>query len=404
MDPTSLLFLGGTLGAIAGAAAMRALSPSKSEPSPTAPASTPPRRTSDERLEHMVSILRAIPDTLVVVDDDDRVLELKLGRRHGRSAALPRLADVTLDELFPGEVAESLRAARRETAASDRVVVLELELEFAGDRRPHEARVAKLDERRVLILLRDVTESRVTEQLLVRAKEHAQEMLVARGEFMARMGHDIRNAMTGVLGMTDLLLATQADPSARRYLEIIQRSGDHLVGLVRDLADFGRLEQGRMPIERQPTDVRRLVADTLEFHAPAARKVETELSSVVDADVPERVELDPLRVRQMLDNLVGNAIKFTERGRVTLRVRYQGGKLAIRVEDTGVGIPAESLPHVFDAFVQAVGQSQKKYGGSGLGLSITKLLATCMGGNVEVESQVGVGTAFELVLPAPAAP
>lgn len=401
MDPISLLLLGGTLGAVAGAAATRTFGAKRETSARALPLPTAPRSSADDRLGRMVAILRAIPDTLLVVDEDDRVLELKLGRRHGRGTALPRLADVTLGGLFPPDVADALRAARASCVEGDQVVGLEVDLDFAGERRPYEARVARLDDRRVVILLRDVTEARVTERLLVRAKEHAQEMLVARGEFMARMGHDIRNAMTGVLGMTDLLLTTKADPSARRYLEIIQRSGEHLVGLVRDLADYGRLEQGRMPIQTSPADVRRLVADALDFHAPAATRADTELLAVFDRALPRELSLDSLRVRQMLDNLIGNAIKFTEHGEIVVRVKHVSGKLVLRIEDTGVGIPAESLPHVFDAFVQAAGQSQKKYGGSGLGLSITKLLVTCMGGTIEVESRVGVGTAFQLIVPAP---
>ncbi len=363
------------------------------------PASEPPMpEARSARLARMVAILNALPDTLVVIDDDDGVVELKLSQRAGRSSAVPRLEGVRLDDLFSPEVSEALRAARRECVDSAHVSRRELELELAGERRLCEVRMVRADPRHVALLIRDVTEQAVTARILTDAKETAEAMVTARTEFMGHMSHDIRNAMTGVLTMTDVLLHRAADPATKRYLEVIQRSGEHLVGLVGDIVDFSRLEQGRMSFEPERIDVRRLITDTMEFHARSADGTGLDIVTEIAREVPDTLLLDAVRFRQLVDNLVGNAIKFTERGGVHVRLGYENGSLELVVRDTGVGMSEQALATIFDAFVQAPNRPSGKPRGSGLGLSIARQLATSMGGTIEAKSREGHGTTLRVVV------
>lgn len=359
-------------------------------------------RSRSERLARTVAILNALPDSFFVLADDDRVLELKIARRAGRKAAMPRLTNVTLRDLFPSAIVDVLRAERDACVDADAIRTRDVELEFAGARRSYEMRIARADAEHVVVLLRDVTDVRLGEKFMITAKEHAEALLAARTEYMARTGHDLRNAMTGVLGMTDILLGTNDDPSARRYLELIQRSGEHFVTLVRDMVEFTRLERGRMPIVVAPVDLRGLFEDAIGFHTGAAESAGLALSLEVDGLVPDRVSLDGARVRQILDNLVGNALKFTERGSVVVRLAHRDGAIEFSVVDTGRGIPKDAADHVFDAFVQVEGADEATQRGSGLGLAIVKQLVDAMGGSVRLDSEVGVGSTFRVRIPAPA--
>ena len=265
---------------------------------------------------------------------------------------------------------------------------------------------------RVYGLISDVTREREHEAEVERARDQAEAASLAKSQFMANMSHEIRTPMNGILGMTELLLGTTLNERQRRFAKAVYRSGESLLGIINDILDFSKMEAGKL--ELAPTDfvLRSVVEDTLELLAPRAHEKRVELSFHEAQGLPETMHGDPLRLRQVLTNLIANAIKFTERGEVVVELRRREAGEAAAVEqgavpvwvefmvrDTGIGIAASVLPRLFTAFTQAHGGMARRYGGTGLGLAISKQLIELMGGRIEVESSPGVGSCFMFCVP-----
>jgi CheY-like chemotaxis protein/HPt (histidine-containing phosphotransfer) domain-containing protein len=213
------------------------------------------------------------------------------------------------------------------------------------------------------------------------------------------MSHEIRTPMNGILGMADLLLQASLPGEQRRSVEIVRNSGETLLEIVNDILDFSRIEAGRMELDDTPFDLGGLVEEVMELLATRAQSKGIELAAEVDPEVPTPLRGDPGRVRQILFNLVGNALKFTERGEVVVRASIaarDGDEVTVRVSvrDTGIGIPAEAHARIFDSFTQVDGSTTRRFGGTGLGLSISRQLVEIMGGAIRVESEPGKGADF----------
>ncbi|WP_100639216.1 ATP-binding protein [Marinobacter salexigens] len=261
-------------------------------------------------------------------------------------------------------------------------------------------------------LRRSEDELRAAKLEAERLARKAEAASLTKSEFLANMSHEIRTPMNAVIGYSDLLSNSVTDPQQRNYLDAIRAGSRSLLMLINDILDLSRIEAGKMRLDYSPVSVRRLLDDVRHIFDLRAREQGITLEVSVGSDMPVAMILDETRFRQVLFNLVGNAIKFTHEGGVEVRAtvgplkgeaaetsEYQSYRLSIKVKDTGIGIPADQLGRIFDAFEQQEGQNTRRYGGTGLGLAISRKLAQMMGGELEVKSEPGQGSVFTLTLP-----
>jgi signal transduction histidine kinase/ActR/RegA family two-component response regulator len=247
---------------------------------------------------------------------------------------------------------------------------------------------------------------------LRRAKEQAEAANQAKSSFLAMMSHEIRTPMNGVIGMAHLLRDTPLTPAQREYLQTIESSGESLLTIINDILDYSKIEAGRIDLENNPFELRQCLGEALDLFSTRTAGEALTLTSTVDSAVPGWIVSDATRLRQILVNLIGNAVKFTARGEVAVTVKVEATTPALQlhfaVRDTGIGIPADRLDRLFKSFSQVDISTSRKYGGTGLGLAISQRLATLLGGRMWVESTEGVGSTFHFTITAtphqPAAP
>jgi light-regulated signal transduction histidine kinase (bacteriophytochrome)/ActR/RegA family two-component response regulator len=254
------------------------------------------------------------------------------------------------------------------------------------------------------LLFHDTTRAERARDALQSAQERAEHLALMKSSFLANMSHEIRTPMNGILGMMQLLQTICVEPEQKRYLDIMQRSGDLMINVINDILDFSKIESGRVDIEKRPFDLTAVIEGVLDLMTPRAQEKSLELAAEFDFPAPRWFEGDSFRLRQVILNIVGNALKFTSVGKVLVRVSYetegpQQGNVVFRISDTGIGISADQLQHVFDKFHQADHSTTRKHGGTGLGLAISRELAVLMGGNISLASTIGVGSTFTVSVP-----
>lgn len=239
---------------------------------------------------------------------------------------------------------------------------------------------------------------------LIRAKEDAVRRARSRASFLASMSHEIRTPLNGVLGMLGLTLEGDLEPAQRTRLEIAHSAGRSLLGLLNDILDISKVEAGKLELEVIPFDLRALIEESATLHAQQAHREGIEVVVDLDPALPPSLLGDPTRTRQIINNLLGNAIKFTDQGEVRIQARYQDDQVHLDVVDTGIGMSPQSLTRIFSPFSQAESTTARRYGGTGLGLALCRQLVERMHGQINVESEQGRGTHFTVVLPLPVNP
>lgn len=260
--------------------------------------------------------------------------------------------------------------------------------------------------REIHVVGADITERKAVEEQLAESLDEVQAANRAKSQFLAAMSHEIRTPMNGVLGMTSLLLDTRLTPAQRTYAEAVKTSGEALLSIINDILDFSKIEAGKVAITEGPLDLRGTLESVCELLSPKAFEKNLEIIAEIDPQIPIRLMGDDARIRQVLINLAGNAVKFSLEGGVILRASLDSfsytddrANIVLEVEDTGIGIAPDDVQRIFDEFAQADQTHARRFEGTGLGLAISRHLVTAMGGSVEVESTLGKGSLFRVRLP-----
>jgi two-component system, sensor histidine kinase and response regulator len=374
------------------------------------------RKKTEEELAYERDLLRGlldnIPDRIYFKDVKSRFLRVSssMAKRLGAKDPVDVFGKTDFD-FYPRDLAQEFFNDEQRIITTGQPLINKLERIVDVDEVESWASVTKvpLYNRSGIVtgiigISRDVTKLKEAEVALEQARDAALETARLKSQFLANMSHEIRTPMNAITGMTDLLLDTPLDEEQREFVDTIRGSTETLLGLINDILDFSKIEAGKLSIETIDFDLREIVEETAEMLAQRAQAKGVELLHTIADDAPTLLRGDPRRVRQVLSNLVSNAVKFTERGEVTIRVTRLSDspnevRLRIAVTDTGIGLDKKTLPLMFQAFTQADGSTTRKYGGTGLGLAISRQLVEMMRGQIGVESELGRGSEFWFELP-----
>ncbi|MCZ8123207.1 MAG: ATP-binding protein [Magnetospirillum sp.] len=369
-------------------------------------------RTAAERAKATLDgALDAMDEGFALFDAQERLVTCNRTYKRLRPGAAARavpgakfadILEAAIDDIHPREATEQRAALIAWRLAKFRDPDGPIEI-VRADGTTIEVTETRSDAGYTVSIYRDVTQERRAAAELVRAKALAEQANYAKSRFLATMSHEIRTPMNGVLGTVELLAGTQLDGRQRGYVEAVERSASALLAILDDILDYSKLEAGDMKIEEIAYDPAAVLRQTVALLTPGAEKKRLALECAVEAGVPQTVAGDPTRVRQVLFNLIGNAVKFTERGGVAATLSRDGDSLVFAISDTGIGIAADALPRLFDRFSQADETISRRFGGTGLGLAIVRELAQAMGGDIAVVSELGKGSTFSMRLPVRAA-
>lgn len=345
-------------------------------------------------------ILDNAADAVFVADKNERwvyVNDLALAMLKFRR---DELIGSDIYNLLPAYFREAARQAFMQNLTAQRLMRQEIKLlKKDGSEVPVEMNVALLPDGSIYGSCRDITSRKEFEAALIKAKVGAEDASKAKSEFLATMSHEIRTPMNGIIGMTELALDTDLNPQQREYLELVKVSSHSLLEIINDILDFSKIESGKIVLEHIEFPIRELIATMLKASAIRAEQKNIELVYQIDPELPEILIGDPGKLRQVLSNLLVNAIKFSHHGSITIDVNLvelhdKHARLHFSVTDQGIGIAQDKLEHIFQPFSQADASTTRKYGGTGLGLSISSRLVNAMNGKLEVQSTKGQGSCF----------
>lgn len=348
-------------------------------------------------------IINSIPDQIIRISDSGKILSLLSPQKHGLFAGYKEGENDTIDTLLEQELAISFLASVKE-CLSDGSFKFDFTHLNWDNLEYYEARLVKLKENEVLVIIRDVTDSKEKEKELQYAKVKAEEASRSKSEFLANISHEIRTPMNAILGFSEWLHENIADPQHKSYLHTILTSGRNLLALINDILDLSKIESGKMRIELEPMKCGVLVN---EIKQVLKHKFETKnlvFNIIIDQSVPEYIYMDEIRFYQILFNVIDNAIKFTAKGYINVSVYTTKTtsddqiNLIVSIEDTGIGIREDQQEKIFTAFTQQSGQSNRYFEGTGLGLAIVSGLLKKLDGEIKIKSKIGKGSTFTITL------
>ena len=358
-------------------------------------------------------VIQTFPDLFLRLDADGTIRSCRASNDKDLLLAAPETIGRRIQDVPDPAAGRAFAAALEDVRRTRSSTSLEYTLVVRDVAQIYEARLLPIHAGQVLAIIRNITERKRAEAQLVAAREAALEIARLKSEFLANMSHEIRTPMTCIIGMTELVLDSNLTSEQRDFLAAVKTSADALLGLLNDILDFSKIEAGKMPLESIPFSLRDCVGQAVNVHAIRAHQKGLKLACNIDPNAPDRLVSDPGRLRQIILNLVGNAIKFTETGEVVVDVRdfpQQGGvaggavRIRFEVRDTGIGIAPHAQSTIFEAFSQADGSMTRRYGGTGLGLAISRQLVELMGGRIDVSSTPGEGSTFGFTATFPLAP
>ena len=363
--------------------------------------------------EQVLGILDIADNAIVSIDEDQRIVFFNQGAERifgwRRDEVIGQELEILMPERFRAGHGRHMAGFHQGPATARRMgergTIYAVRKD--GTEFPAEASISRLQsgsEWLMTAILQDISERRAHECALEAQKEKAEAAVRAKDIFLANMSHEIRTPLNAVIGMTSLLLNTALDEEQRDHTETIRNSGEALLSIINDLLDYSKIDAGRLDLEHHAFEVRRCIEDALDLVAPGTGGKQIELSCMIDPAVPATVLADATRLRQILVNLLSNAVKFTQSGEVLIELgaeQAEDGRslLHFAVSDTGIGIPPHRLEDIFDSFTQVDASTTRQYGGTGLGLTISRRLAQIMGGTLTVTSELGSGSRFVLSIP-----
>ncbi|MCA0417711.1 MAG: response regulator [Proteobacteria bacterium] len=354
------------------------------------------------------TLINSSPDGISLLDLDGRVTFVSdVGQELFEIWDFEQIRGKHFTELFPAEHRERAELALRRVRAGHTDRFTRMCPTMMGILRWWEfiltpVHATGVEPERIFVVARDITDGQLQAEELGCAKEVAERASQAKSQFLAAMSHEIRTPLNAILGFASLAQRTpDLAPNLSRQLALIEKAGASLLTIVNDVLDFSKIEAGRLELEQRPLDLRRLAEDCLSLTRWLAEEKKLRLECAVDPETPDIIVADETRVRQVLLNLLNNALKFTPAGQVTLRIccDWGVGRLIFVVEDSGIGISPRRIDTLFQDFVQGDGSISRQYGGTGLGLSISRRLARLMGGDIEAESVLGFGSRFRFHIP-----
>ncbi len=372
------------------------------------------RRENNERIrqseEKFRALLESAPDAVFIADSGGVIVLVNAQAERLFGFSRQEMCGQPVEMLLPyasrGAHAHRCEAFRRSGSVRRMGVGLELSgLRKGGEEFPVEVTLSPIQTEHgywVAAAVRDIGERKLAERQLVIARQRAEEANHAKSAFLAAMSHEIRTPMNAILGMSELLSESDLNDEQRQYVQIFRRAGNSLLNLINDILDFSKIEAGRLDLERTEFHLRDLVEQVVELIAPIAQSKQIALVSRFNPGLSHQYTGDPTRLRQVLLNMLGNALKFTETGEVALTVEPSQdgpGRIEFSVSDTGIGIPEDQLEAIFQDFRQGDSSTTRKYGGSGLGLAISRGIVERMGGTLSVVSEVGKGSTFRCAVP-----
>lgn len=361
-------------------------------------------RAMKERLEKFELLVRYAKDPMLFVDETGRIIEVNHACETVYGYSREELLELTVMDLRRDDAVNI--KAQMEAAQQGGVLFETVHYSKEGVAIPVEVRsqgAVILGRTTLLSIVRDITDRKRLEQRLLAAKEHAEAASKSKSSFLANMSHEIRTPLNGIIGMTELLILTELSQEQQEYMGMVKLSSQSLLRVVNDILDYSRLEVEKMSLTHQPFQLRQTVASVQDLFLVTALQRGIALETFVEGSVEDLLVGDAIRIKQILSNIIGNAVKFTESGGVTMRVSQlpsQDDRVCLRfsIKDTGIGISEANLNQLFQSFYQVDNSLVRRHGGSGLGLSIAKGLVEQMGGDMRCTSQEGVGTEFIFTL------